>query len=169
MRTAHRRINVAGLGARRTRVAGDPGYPDTWRRRRQGRQTIDHGNVVGTGSADDKGNVAMLRNVIRTLVTVLWVLILILVGGRFIALLVNANRESEIVRELLRRSDFWVKPFFCLFGLTSRAVQQTGGLFEPASLIAFVVYLVIGLLVIQLLTASFFVMGRRWTFLRRPW
>lgn len=110
----------------------------------------------------------MVRNLARTLFAVLWVLVLVLVGGRFLALLANANRESEIVRELLRRSDFWVKPFFGVLGLTNRAVEQTGGLFEPASLIAFIAYLLVGLLILRLMAGPL-LSPRRWTIPRRPW
>jgi hypothetical protein len=77
--------------------------------------------------------------------------VLALTGGRFLALLVDANRESEIVERLYRHSDFWVKPFFGMFDLSNEAVESSGGIFEPASLIAFAVYLVIGLIVLALL------------------
>jgi hypothetical protein len=94
-----------------------------------------------------------LRTLVLTILAVLWVAILVLVGGRFLALLVGANTESEIVERLYRHSDFWVKPFFGMFDLANKTVEDTGGVFEPASFIAFGVYLVAGLLVIALVRA----------------
>ena len=67
-----------------------------------------------------------------------------LTGGRFLALLAGANRDSDLIQGLYDVSEFWVEPFFNLFGLSDKAVQNTGGVFEPASLIAFMVYLMIG-------------------------
>jgi hypothetical protein len=105
-----------------------------------------------------------LWGLLRTLLVIVWALILALVGGRFLALLLNANRDSEIVDRLLRHSDFWVKPFFGILGLENRAVETTGGVFEPASLIAFAVYLVAGMVLVRLLTP-----GPRRPFLRGRW
>lgn len=97
----------------------------------------------------------MLRSLVMTVVGLVWVAILLLVGGRFLALLADANRDSEIVDRLLRHSDFWVKPFFNMFDLTNKAVSDTGGVFEPASLLAFVVYFIVGALVLSVLGSSF--------------
>jgi len=96
----------------------------------------------------------MLRGLIITAVRILWVSILALTGGRFLALLAGANGDSEIVSWLYRRSDFWVKPFFGMFGLANKAVENRGGVFEPASLVAFLVYLVDGLIVLSLLSST---------------
>jgi hypothetical protein len=93
----------------------------------------------------------MLRGVLTTIVTVAWIIILVLVGGRFLALLFDANTSSEIVERLYRHSDFWVKPFFGMFDLANKTVENTGGVFEPASFIAFIVYFLAGLLVLALL------------------
>jgi hypothetical protein len=82
-------------------------------------------------------------------------LILFLVGGRFLLLLLNANKSNEIVDWVLRHSDYWVKPFFDLFDLSNKAVSETGGVFEPASLIAFVVYAVIGGIILEVLSNAF--------------
>jgi hypothetical protein len=109
----------------------------------------------------------MLRNLVWSVLVLLWAVVLVLVGGRFLALLVNANRESELVSRLLRHSDFWVKPFFGVFSLTNKAVEETGGVFEPASLIAFAVYLVVGLIVRRVLAAPLLPPRRRWTILGR--
>ena len=97
----------------------------------------------------------MLRSVIVTIVTVFWAAVLVLVGGRFFALLFGANAESEVVERLYRHSDFWVKPFFGMFDLANKTVEETDGVFEPASLIALVVYGLAGMLVLSILTASY--------------
>ncbi|MEX1253330.1 MAG: hypothetical protein WEE64_03220 [Dehalococcoidia bacterium] len=96
----------------------------------------------------------MLRSVLITAFTVLWASVLVLVGGRFLALLAGANAESEIIERLYRHSDFWVKPFFNMFDLTNRAVEDTGGTFEPASLLAFVVYTLTGLATLSLVNGA---------------
>jgi ABC-type Na+ efflux pump permease subunit len=100
----------------------------------------------------------MLKNLILTLLALGWAAILFLVGGRFLLLLADANTSSELVERIYRHSDFWVKPFFNMFDLANKTVEETGGVFEPASLIAFIVYFVIGLLVIgavQFATGAF--------------
>lgn len=95
----------------------------------------------------------MLRSLILTLLGLGWAALLFLVGGRFLALLFDANRDSELVDRLYRHSDFWVKPFFGMFDLANKTVNDTGGVFEPASLIAFIVYVVAGLLVFSIISA----------------
>jgi hypothetical protein len=97
----------------------------------------------------------MLRSLIATIIGLVWAAILVLVGGRFLALLFDANRDSEIVERLYRHSDFWVKPFFGMFDLANKTVEDTGGVFEPASLIAFIVWFLAGLLVLALLSTPF--------------
>jgi ABC-type Na+ efflux pump permease subunit len=97
----------------------------------------------------------MLRGLLNTIVGLIWVAVLVLVGGRFLALLADANRGSEIVDRLYRHSDFWVKPFFGMFDLANKTVNDTGGVFEPASLIAFIVYFLAGLLVLAILNTPF--------------
>lgn len=91
-----------------------------------------------------------MRGLVSTIISVFWVIVLVLVGGRFLALLVDANRDSEIVDRLYRHSDFWVKPFSNMFDLANKAVDG-GGTFEPGSLIAFVVYAVVGAVVLALI------------------
>lgn len=93
----------------------------------------------------------MVLALVRTVFTVVWAVVLVLVGGRFLALLANANRGSEIVQRLYDWSEFWVQPFFGILNLSNEAVNETGGVFEPASLIAFAVYFLLGLLVLSLL------------------
>lgn len=104
-----------------------------------------------------------LRSIVNLVVGLVWAAIMVLVGGRFLALLVDANRDSEIVDRLLRHSDFWVKPFFGMFDLANKTVEGTGGVFEPASFIALLVYFVGGLLVLALINAPFSSYGRRRT------
>ena len=94
----------------------------------------------------------MLRSLFTTAVTVGWLIILALVGGRFLALLADANTNSEIVERIYRHSDFWVKPFFNMFDLTDRTLDSTGGVFEPASLLAFAVYFVAGAVILSVLS-----------------
>lgn len=105
----------------------------------------------------------MLRSLLNLIIGAIWVAMLVLVGGRFLALLFDANRDSEIVDRLYRHSDFWVKPFFGMFDLANKTVSNTGGVFEPASAIAFVVYFVAGAVVLALLNASFGRIGTRRT------
>jgi ABC-type Na+ efflux pump permease subunit len=103
----------------------------------------------------------MLRSVVMTILGLVWAAILVLTGGRFLALLFDANRDSELVERLYRHSDFWVKPFFDMFDLANKTVEDTGGVFEPASLIAFIVYALAGLLVFAILGAAFSWTGHR--------
>ncbi len=80
-----------------------------------------------------------------------WMFLLFMTGSRFLILLLDANRNSEIVDWILSKSDFWVKPFFDILGLANKAVDETGGVFEPASAIAFVVYFILGSIVLTAL------------------
>ncbi len=80
--------------------------------------------------------------------------LLFMTGARFLLLLLNANKSNEIVHWILSRSDYWVKPFVNLFHMANKTVGDTGGVFEPVSLIAFIVYLVIGSLVLALLNGA---------------
>lgn len=96
-----------------------------------------------------------IRNLLMTLLGLLWAGIMLLVGGRFLALLFDANRDSELVERLFRHSDFWVKPFFGMLDLSNETVERTGGVFEAASFIALIAYLVIGLIVFALMNLPF--------------
>jgi hypothetical protein len=93
---------------------------------------------------------------VLAVVGLVWAVILVLVGGRFLALLLDANRDSEIIDRLYRHSDFWVKPFFDILDMGNKAVEETGGVFEAASAVAFVVYFLIGALIIGVLRGSFY-------------
>lgn len=88
------------------------------------------------------------------LLALLLAAVLVVTGGRFLLLLVGANGDSELVQRIYDWSEFWVEPFFRVFGLDNKAVEDTGGVFEPASLIAFCTYLVIGVLVIGFVSSA---------------
>ena len=87
-------------------------------------------------------------------VSLFWAAVLLLVGGRFLFLLFDANRGSDIVQWTFNHSQFWVEPFFGIFNLQNEAIAKTGGAFEPASVLAFVVYFAVGSLVLGLLNAQ---------------
>ncbi len=97
-----------------------------------------------------------MRSLFLTIFAVFWAIVLVLVGGRFVALLANANRDSDLIQRLYDWSEFWVKPFFNMFGLANKAVENTGGVFEPASLIAFAVYFLIGAFVWTIVSGAAF-------------
>jgi hypothetical protein len=90
------------------------------------------------------------------LFAIFWAIVLVLTGGRFLALLAGANPDSDLVQGLYDLSEFWVEPFFNLFGLSNKAVEDTGGVFEPASLIAFAVYFVFGAFIYMILSGAAF-------------
>jgi hypothetical protein len=104
----------------------------------------------------------VIRDVIVTILSLIWAAILVLVGGRFLALLAGANPDSDLVDALYRYSDFWVKPFFNILGLSNKAVENTGGVFEPASAIAFVFYFIVGAIVIGIVRGAAGGWGGRW-------
>ena len=97
-----------------------------------------------------------MRSLLLTIVAVFWATVLVLTGGRFVALLAGANQDSELIHKLYDWSEFWVKPFFNMFGLANKAVENTGGTFEPASLLAFAVYLIVGAFVWMILSGAAF-------------
>jgi hypothetical protein len=102
----------------------------------------------------------VIRDVLLTILSLVWAAILLLVGGRFLALLFDANPDSELVDALYRYSDFWVKPFFGILSLENKTIDNTGGVFEPASAIAFVVYFIIGAVVLGIVRSAG--AGRPW-------
>ena len=104
----------------------------------------------------------VIRDLLLTILALIWAAILLLVGGRFLALLVGANPDSELIHSLYRYSDFWVKPFFNILGLANKTVENTGGVFEPASAIAFVVYLIAGAIVVNVVRSATRGLGGRW-------
>jgi len=94
---------------------------------------------------------------LSTLVSLFMAFLLFMTGARFLLFLFNANKANEIVNWILWKSDFWVKPFF---GIFSNRDVGTDGFFEPASLIAFMVYLIAGTVVLGVLNAGFGGWGR---------
>lgn len=94
--------------------------------------------------------------ILSTLAGLFLTFLLFMTGARFVLLLLNANKSNDIVHWILSRSDFWVKPFVDLFHLTNKAVGDTGGVFEPASLIAFIVYAVVGGFILAVLNGGLF-------------
>jgi len=94
--------------------------------------------------------------ILSALVSFFLAFLLFMTGARFLLLLFNANKGNEIVHWILSRSDYWVQPFLNIFHLTNKAVGDTGGVVEPASLIAFIVYLIVGSLVLALLNGMLF-------------
>ena len=96
----------------------------------------------------------VIVRVVGAVLAVLWAMLLVLVGGRFLLLLFDGNSGSELVQWVFQKSEFWVEPLFGVAGLENMAVERTGGVFEPASLIALAIYAVIGVLVIGLLNWS---------------
>jgi hypothetical protein len=94
--------------------------------------------------------------ILATLAGLFLTFLLFMTGARFILLLLDANKDNEIVHWILSRSDFWVKPFANLFHLSNQAVGDTGGFVEPASLIAFIVYAIIGGLLLAALNGLLF-------------
>ena len=92
--------------------------------------------------------------ILSTLAGLFLTFLLFMTGARFILLLLNANKDNEIVSWILSRSDFWVKPFVNVFNLANKAVGDTGGVFEPVSLIAFIVYAIVGSLILAALSGA---------------
>jgi hypothetical protein len=92
-----------------------------------------------------------MMRILSILAGIFLTFLLFITGARFLLLLLNANKGNEVVHWILSRSDFWVKPFINLFHLTNKAVGDTGGFVEPASLIAFIVYAVVGSLILAVL------------------
>lgn len=97
-----------------------------------------------------------MRGLVLMIFAILWAIVLVLTGGRFLALLAGLNPDADLIKELYDISEFWVEPFFNAFGLSNKAVEDTGGVFEPASLIAFAVYLAIGAFVYAILSGVAF-------------
>ena len=94
--------------------------------------------------------------ILSTLAGLFLMFLLFMTGGRFILLLLNANKDNEIVSWILSRSDFWVKSFVNVFNLANKAVGDTGGVFEAVSLIAFIVYAIVGSLILAALSGALF-------------
>jgi uncharacterized membrane protein YdjX (TVP38/TMEM64 family) len=94
--------------------------------------------------------------ILSTLAGLFLTFLLFMTGARFVLLLLNANKDNEIVHWILSRSDYWVKPFVDVFHLTNKVVGDTGGVFEPVSLIAFIVYAIVGSIILAALNGALF-------------
>src|SRR5262249_39052823 len=97
-----------------------------------------------------------------TIASLFLAFLLFMTGARFLLLLFNADKSNDVVHWILSRSDYWVKPFFDLFNLTNKAVGDAGGVFEPASLLAFIVSLVVGGLILSALRRVAYSDGWGW-------
>lgn len=88
------------------------------------------------------------------IVSIVFGLIEITIGLRFLFLLLGANFESGFVAWIYNVSNPLVAPFGTIFGHTNKAIAGTldGTIFEPASLIALVVYGLIGGVLLRILT-----------------
>ncbi len=91
--------------------------------------------------------------ILATLLSLFLTFLLLITGARFLILLFNANPNNNIVHWILSKSDFWVKPFF---NIIDNQHIGTAGFLEPASLIAFVVYLIVGSIILNLLRMADF-------------
>ena len=76
-------------------------------------------------------------------------------AGSQVALLLGAERSSDLVDRLYQHSDLWVRPFYNLFGFRNEALGG-GSVFEPASLFAFIVYFLVGSLLLSLFSGRLF-------------
>jgi hypothetical protein len=102
----------------------------------------------------------MFRDLVMAAVGLVWASVLVLVGGRFVALFAGADSSASLIDSLYARSSFWVQPFIDVLHLNATFVNEDR-IFEPASLIAFVVYLIGGFLLLTILRVSLFGSGRR--------
>lgn len=82
------------------------------------------------------------------IVSIVFGLIELLVGLRFLFLLFGANAGATFVQWVYQISAPLVAPFEVVFGHTVNTIQGSGSVFEIASLLALVVYGVIGGLIL---------------------
>ncbi len=77
----------------------------------------------------------------------------LLVGMRFVMLLVGASLESGLVRWIYDITNPLIAPFGTVFGHSVKVVEGTltGSYFEPASLVALVVYGAVGGILLKVL------------------
>jgi hypothetical protein len=85
---------------------------------------------------------------LRVVLTIALLAVLVLVGGRFVALLLDADR-TDLVTWLLDASQPCVQPFVRVFGLEDE-MAPGGGVFEFASFVAFGAYLLGGSALVML-------------------
>jgi uncharacterized membrane protein len=89
------------------------------------------------------------------IISLVFGLVEVLIGLRFVFLLLGASFDSSFVRWVYDVSHPLVAPFGTIFGHTAHPVAGTipGSFFEPASLIALVVYAVVGGVLLRLLAS----------------
>jgi len=88
------------------------------------------------------------------IISLIFGLIEIAVGLRFIFLLLGASLDSDFVTWIYNVSHPLVAPFGTIFGHTAQVVPGTipGSYFETASLVALVVYGLVGGLLLRVMT-----------------
>jgi hypothetical protein len=88
------------------------------------------------------------------IVSIVFGIIELTIGLRFLFLLLGVSSDSTLVNWIYNVSHPLIAPFGKLFGHTLSAIPGTlsGSYFEPASLVALVIYGVIGGIVLRLLT-----------------
>jgi hypothetical protein len=89
-------------------------------------------------------------------VSLIFGLVEILVGLRFVFLLLGASLESEFVTWVYNASHPLVAPFGTIFGHTAQVIPGTipGSYFETASLAALVIYGLIGGVLMRVMTPN---------------
>lgn len=86
------------------------------------------------------------------IISIVFGVVEVIIGLRFLFLLLGANLESGFVMWIYNISSPLIVPFATIFGHTNQAIAGAQGtIFEPASLIALVVYGVIGGVLLRLL------------------
>jgi uncharacterized protein YggT (Ycf19 family) len=98
----------------------------------------------------DSGGLAIGRMVTQLLSLVLWV-VLGLIATRLILALLGANETAGFVAFINNVTQPLVAPFVGIF----ETVPIGAGVLEPASLIALIVYGIVGALIIQLVSSLF--------------
>lgn len=90
------------------------------------------------------------------IVSIVFGLIEIVVGLRFIFLLLGAGTNSQFVNWIYNFSHPLVAPFGTIFGHTAKAIPGTlqGSSFETASLVALVVYGLVGGILLKVLART---------------
>lgn len=95
---------------------------------------------------------AVRSNYYRTanIIYILFGLLEITLALRFLFLLFGANRDSGFVTFIYTVSSFFVSPFYGIFG----SVSYNRSFFDPATLIAMLIYAVVAWALIRLVAAA---------------
>jgi YggT family protein len=88
-----------------------------------------------------------------SIVSLIFGLIELSIGLRFLFLLLGASAQSSLVAWIYSVTQPLVTPFTAIFGHSTAAAPGTlaGSVFEPASLIALIVYGIIGGFILRML------------------